>query len=98
MADLRIDSVCVKWTEELDGLACQAVAEVSYQINDKSRDRRLEWLTSGGLHAIELAGPDDPYKREIELEELADLYEHLTAFGIDANQWKDWSLNGGNHD
>ena len=87
---LRIDRVKVVW--EPDGYGdprmqrCHAFAEVSYPINSAG-DRRLETLTSGGLSGITVLGPDDPYKIEIETEQLDELRDHLEAFGIDTRSF-----------
>ena len=82
-----IDEVKVRWTQDEDGLACVAVATVSYQINDQ-RDRRLQALESGGLYGIDSEG-DLAYLAEIACEQLDDLREHLEHFGIkpDRHEW-----------
>jgi hypothetical protein len=85
----RLDRVKFEWTDEGTDMACQAVAEVSYPINDQG-DRRLEWFTSGGLHGIQT--PINPaYRKGIEDDELADLRDHLSHFGM---TWTDeaWQL------
>jgi hypothetical protein len=84
MRNTRIDSVELKWTEDEHGLSCVAVAEASYPISGDSRfgeDRRLEWLSSCGLHGID-SQSDPAYRREIELDELANLQGHLEHFGL----------------
>jgi hypothetical protein len=70
----------MKWTEDEHGLGCVAVAEVSYPMSD-TRDRRLEWLSSGGLYGIDSESAP-AYRREIELDELANLQSHLEHFGL----------------
>jgi hypothetical protein len=60
---------------------CRAVATVSYPI-DSHGNRRLQEFSSGGLWGIE-SDSDTVYRKEVEREELADLKEHLAAFGID---------------
>jgi hypothetical protein len=83
---LRLDSVRVVWeadleSEWLEAERCYAKAEVSYPINENG-DRRLETVTSAGLNGIQLAGPDDPYRTEVELEQLTELRDHLRAFNV----------------
>jgi hypothetical protein len=83
---LRLDSVRVIWEADFDSEwpqaeRCYAKAEVSYQINENG-DRRLETVTSAGLNGIQLAGPDDPYRTEVELEQLTELRDHLRAFNV----------------
>jgi hypothetical protein len=77
----RIDEVRIEWTEDQDGLGCQAVAEVSYPIEGAKGDRRLEWLRSGGLYRID-PGSDQAYLNQIVSEQLEDLREHLEHFGV----------------
>lgn len=85
MTTLRLDSIRVRWFDDEDGrhsaepLACEAIAEVSYPTGTDGT-RRLEWLKSGGLYDID--DPSDAYRLEIETEELDDLREHLTHFGV----------------
>ena len=87
---VRLDSVKVEWREGASNqVSCQATAEVSYPL--ANGDRRLEWLTSGGLHGIDLSGPDDPYKAEVASEELNDLRAHLARFGVrvSGKRWRE---------
>lgn len=80
----RVDRITVKWEEDdtaPNALSCVATAEVSYPMNDAG-DRRIEWFTSGGLYGIELDGPNDPYRFEVERQQNADLIDHLAHFGI----------------
>jgi len=67
---------------------CRAAGWVSYQCNADGT-RRLEQLSSGGLYGINLAEPPqhDSYAREVEQEELAELKEHLSAFGVDLSNF-----------
>lgn len=62
-------------------LGCVATAEVSYPIGGGSR--RIQRFTSGGLWGIE-SDSDKSYMAEVEAEQLADLAQHLSAFGIEA--------------
>jgi hypothetical protein len=62
-------------------LGCVAKAQVSYPCGTNG-ERRLEWLTSGGLWGIE-SDSGKEYLREIELGQLEDLACHLCAFGIE---------------
>lgn len=78
---LRIDRVELVWSEDEHGLSCVAKAEVSYPIGADRGDRRLEWLTSGGLYGIDTRSAPN-YKREVEREQLADLSDHLSHFGM----------------
>lgn len=61
-------------------LGCTVKAEVSYSIGCGSR--RLEWFTSVGLWGIE-SDSDREYLTEVENEQLADLADHLSHFGIE---------------
>jgi hypothetical protein len=89
--DLRLDHVRIVWQDDTELKesgepyeGCYAEATVSYQVSERSPDRRLETLTSGGLWGID-ADPDDGqsrYRREVEREELADLKGHLQVFGV----------------
>ena len=83
----RIDAVRIHWREDEIEIrpshGCFATAEVSYQIHDDKPDRRLETLQSGGLWDIDLRyTTSDAYKRSIEVEELDELRDHLSRFGI----------------
>lgn len=85
----RLDSVHYEWSDDGPLSAhCRAVAEVSYPIN-KQGDRRLEHLSSGGLGGIDTRS-SFAYYREVEAEQLADLRDHLSHFGM---SWDDqaWS-------
>ena len=76
---LRHEAYCAgRWHYE----GCVARAVVSYPIGNGSR--RLEYLSSGGLYGIE-SDSSPLYVSEVELEQLADLREHLKHFGIDWN-------------
>lgn len=57
-----------------------AEACVSYPTGNNG-DRRLEWLSSGGLWGIE--SDSGEYLNEIEQEQLSDLKNHLSEFGVD---------------
>jgi hypothetical protein len=83
---LRIDDVRVAWEDDGELQRCQAVAEISYAINDCG-DRRIEWLYSGGLNGISLAGSDDPHRQIVELEQLDELRDHLRVFGVDTRDF-----------
>lgn len=61
-------------------LGCTAKAEVSYSIG--GGNRRIEWLTSGGLWGIE-SDSGKEYLTEVENEQLADLADHLAHFEIE---------------
>lgn len=83
--ETRVDRVRIKWAQdEVYGdeiLECvQAIAEVSYPISCNG-DRRVEWITSGGLYGIEnaIAHRD---RLQFEAEQLDDLASHLSHFGI----------------
>jgi hypothetical protein len=79
---LQVDHITIHWDGHPRHQSCQAIAQVSYPIGERG-DRRLEWLSSGGLHDIDT--PSDWYRAEIEREELDDLRTHLAAFGIVLN-------------
>lgn len=68
-----------EWTMQ----GCRAVAIVSRPIGQGSR--RLQEFTSGGLWGIE-SDSSAEYKKEVEAQELADLKQHLSAFGIEINE------------
>lgn len=76
---VRIDEIHVRWFLEEDGSGdwCQAIATVSHPIDD-SGSRRLDFLTSGGLHGIE--GARDGYRREIERGRTGRLARAFDAF------------------
>jgi len=57
-------------------------ATVSYPTNERG-DRRIETLRSGGLWGIECDSDEDYINGTILADELADLKEHLEAFGVD---------------
>lgn len=71
-------------TGKVIGLHIQATAMVSYPLN-KTGDRRLEWLSSGGAGGVSVSSENDPYLKELYKEELADLQYHLSVFGIRFN-------------
>ena len=60
--------------------SCRAIAEVRYEISPGTY--RIEHLSSPGLGGIESDAGDD-YRREIEVEQLAELSFHLGRFGVD---------------
>lgn len=83
MPTLRIDRVRLETTsdpDENDTMHVQAIAKVSYE-TAPAGTRRIEWLRSAGLGGIDPAS-SHAYFREIELDELADLADHLAHFGI----------------
>lgn len=88
--DLRVDDVRIKWEQDTEGHATWsvvAIATVSYQLGSNG-DRRLETLSSAGLHGIELgdrASADAMYRSELEDEQLEDLRLHLRVFGINVD-------------
>lgn len=61
-------------------LGCVAQATVSYPIGGNSR--RLQTLSSGGLWGIE-SDSDRAYMQSVAQEQLTELVDHLTAFGIE---------------
>lgn len=61
-------------------IGIMAEACISYPTGNNG-DRRLEWLSSGGLWGIE--SDSDDYLKEVEKEQLEDLKTHLSQFGID---------------
>ena len=61
-------------------LGCVAVATISRPCGQGSR--RLDKLTSGGLWGVESDSGAD-YLKSVESEQMADLAEHLKAFGIE---------------
>ncbi len=66
-------------------LGCVARAHVSYPTGQNG-GRRLERFDSGGLWGIE-SDSDASYLNEVSREELADLKNHLTRFGVDLSNW-----------
>jgi hypothetical protein len=63
-------------------MGCFAEAEVSRPISGDSR--RLQTFRSAGLWGIE-SDSDEKYRSDVEATELADLSEHLGAFGIEVS-------------
>jgi len=61
-----------------------ATAKVEYLTANGCR--RMERFRSDGLWGVESDGNAD-YIREIENEQLDDLYEHLEHFGVDLSNW-----------
>lgn len=59
--------------------SCRAIAEVRYEISPGTF--RIEHLSSPGLSGIE-SDSDEPYMREFEVEQLAELNHHLEQFGV----------------
>lgn len=59
--------------------SCVAVAEVRYVIS--AGTFRIEHLSSPGLSGIE-SDSDEPYQREVEVEQLGELSHHLEQFGV----------------
>lgn len=59
--------------------SCRAIAEVRYEISPGTF--RIEHLSSPGLSGIE-SDSDEPYLREVEVEQLAELSHHLERFGV----------------
>jgi hypothetical protein len=80
----RVDKVKIEW---IDGdnpflqCGCVAKAEVSYPIGNGNR--RLEWLTSGGIWGTN--SDDKEGVEQTESEQLADLADHLAHFGIETS-------------
>lgn len=64
----------------------RAKVEVSYRINERTEDRRIEHFTSGGLWGIESDSGDD-YFKEVQADELADLKSHLEQFNVDISNF-----------
>lgn len=88
---IRLDKITIKHIademseSEESMIGIMAEAEVSYPISAQG-DRRIEWLSSGGIWGIEYDAPDDHIK-ELEEQELADLKEHLKEFGINVSNF-----------
>lgn len=87
-----IDGLVIRWrvTSHDGSYTCDALAQLSYPIGDGG-DRRLDRLSSGGLSGIDVDDLGDPYCAEVEDDELADLREHLTHFGITPND-HEWAI------
>ena len=79
IAPLHVDRVRIVWKPDGERQSCRAEAQLSYPISEQG-DRRLDWLSSGGLYGIDEPSPS--YQREVEEEQLNDLRGHLEAFGI----------------
>ena len=99
--EIRIDKVTVKTipdeimqasTEHDDFMGIQAVAEVSYPIGQDG-NRRLEWLTSGGIWGVNVYNEKSYIKTLIE-EELADLKSHLERFNINTSSLPMFTIAG----
>ena len=85
-----IDEDKKRLQEFYDGSICmigiQVKAEVSYSINPKTNDRRIEWFTSGGLWGIE-SDSDESYLKDIQVEQIDDLRDHLKQFNVDLSNF-----------
>lgn len=68
-------------------IGCMAEAQVSYDV-PQQRSRRIEHFSSAGLWGIE-SDSDRGHFVEVSTEELADLHDHLAAFGVDLSNWSD---------
>ena len=66
-------------------IGIRAKAEVSYSIGNGNR--RLEWLTSGGLWGID-GDADNEEIEEVEQMQLDELKEHLEVFNIDTSNFE----------
>lgn len=65
---------------------CVARAVVSYPVN--SGNRRMEYLSSGGLFGIE-SDSSPLYRMEVEIEQIEDLKEHVQKFSIPwSDEWE----------
>lgn len=85
---IRVDRVQVIWEPDGPGQErCHVRATVSYPCSING-DRRLEWLTSGGLNGI--GHPSPSYRREVEREQLQELRDHLEVFKVDVAAY-DWA-------
>jgi len=84
---MRVDSVLIEVFDdpyEDNAIGISAGASVSYPINQNG-DRRIEWLSSGGLYGIE-ANASDEHLDQVKQEELDDLKDHLGKFGIPTDE------------
>jgi hypothetical protein len=63
-----------------------AEAEVSYPMDSKG-NRRMEIFTSSGIWGVESDSGD--YLKDLEEEELADLYGHLRKFKVNLSTWNE---------
>ena len=68
-----------------------AEAQISYPLNNNG-DRRLEWLSSGGIWGVE-SDSDESYLKEMEEEQLSELKEHLETFGINTSNWNEIEID-----
>ena len=93
MKQTRVDKVSVTWVPDIDNpedhetRGCYAEARVSYATGPRE-ERRLEWLTSGGLWGIG-ADEHNDYFLEVAEEQLGDLKQHLAHFGVDTSNWQE---------
>ena len=80
--NLRLNSYGTHWHM----IGIQVKAEVSYSINPKTNDRRIEWFTSGGLWGIE-SDSDESYLKDIQVAQIDDLRSHLKQFNVDLSNF-----------
>ena len=73
---------------EFDFLGISAKAEVSYEMDNvyPKGNRRIEWLSSGGLWGIESDCGEKELK-QVEDEQLENLKEHLKMFNVDISDF-----------
>lgn len=69
-------------------IGIRAKAEVSYPVNGRVGDWRLETLTSSGLWGI-ASDSEDSHIKEFIREELEDLKDHLATFNVDLSNWEE---------
>ena len=90
---ITIDKVSLVWLpdDSADTEGCRAFAYVSYPARE--RERRSEWFASAGVWGMPSDIPKDA-REEIEQEQLADLKQHLSVFGIDVSGFDNIPIEG----
>ena len=100
---IRIESICIVHKsddnpvedemDEMGEIGIFVEAEVSYPISQFSisdqkylEHRRMETLKSAGLWGVAVDSPFD-YKMSVEKEQLEDLKNHLSIFGVDVSNF-----------
>ena len=72
---------------EFHFISIRATAAISYPCG-LNGERRLEWLTSGGLYGIE-SDSDTEYLKSVKNDELTELKDHLTRFNVDVSDFEE---------
>ncbi len=90
---ITVDKVSLVWLPDgsPDTEGCRAFAYVSYPA--RGRERRSEWFASVGVWGMPSDIPEDA-RKEIEQQQLSDLKQHLSVFGIDVSGFDNKPVEG----